>query len=147
VLYRHLLDWQKAEGINVLIADGEGLASPRLLDWAEQGLINVVQYDLRDIGFTRWLHLGKQLDAWFVKSAPHNYGSNFGNYASCHLASVIGNFAFVEWDHADTPGLSARGYALREGYVSVPDTPGWGLYLDDAIFTQAVQQGGFETSL
>ncbi len=145
-LYRHLRDWQEAEGLNVLIADGEGRADPRLLDWAEQGLINVVQYDLRDIGFTRWLHLGKQLDAWFVKSAPHNYGSNFGNYAACHLAGVIGNFAFVEWDQADTNGLVAPGYSLHDGEMTIPATPGWGLHLDDAIFTAAVQQGGFSIS-
>ena len=143
VLYRHLHDWMQAEGLQVLIADGEGQAAPRLLEWAEQGLIDVVQYDLRDIGFTRWLKLGKQLDDWSVKSAPHNYGSNFGNYASCHLAGAIGNFAVVEWDHADTPGLIGKNYKLVEGKMRIPASSGWGLQLDDAVFATAVQQSGF----
>lgn len=143
VLYKHLREWMQAEGLSVMIADGEGLAAPPLLDWARDGLIDVVQYDLRDIGFTRWLMLGKQLDSWGRRSAPHNYGSNFGNYASCHLAGIIARFTFVEWDHADTPGLDGSAYTLSEGSISVPDSPGWGLRLDNRVFRQAVSDDGF----
>ncbi len=99
VLYRHLRDWQHEEGLNVLIADGEGAADPRLMEWAHEDLINVVQYDLRDIGFTRWLEVSQQLDAWDRISAPHNYGSNFGNHATAHIRAAMDNFSFVEWDH------------------------------------------------
>lgn len=143
VLYKNLKEWMQTQGLSVMVADGEGLAAPPLLDWARDGLIDVVQYDLRDIGFTRWLTLGKQLDAWGRRSAPHNYGSNIGNYASCHLALISG-FTFVEWDHADTPGLDGSAYSLAEGKVSVPNLPGWGLRLDDAAFQQAVQNGGYK---
>ena len=144
VLYKDLKAWMQARGLSVMIADGEGLAAPPLLDWARDGLIDVVQYDLRDIGFTRWLTLGKQLDSWGRRSAPHNYGSNVGNYASCHLAGIIGGFTFVEWDHAETPGLDGSAYSLSEGWISVPNLPGWGLKLDDAAFQQAVQNGGYQ---
>jgi L-rhamnonate dehydratase len=143
VLYDHLQNWMRSQRLDVLIADGEGLASPRLMQWAQAGTIEVVQYDLRDIGLTNWLKTGKQLDSWNVKSAPHNYGSNFGNYASCHLAGVIANFTFVEWDHAETPGLDTSAYSLSEGYIHIPDAPGFGLKLEDAIFQNAVQNGGY----
>src|SRR5690606_28800320 len=73
VLYDHLQNWMRSQRLDVLIADGEGLASPRLMQWAQAGTIEVVQYDLRDIGLTNWLKIGKQLDSWNVKSAPHNY--------------------------------------------------------------------------
>ena len=62
--YTQLKEWLAAEGLNTLIADGEGAASPHLLDWARQGLIDVVQYDVRVPGFSRWLELGPQFDAW-----------------------------------------------------------------------------------
>jgi L-rhamnonate dehydratase len=144
VLYKDLKAWMQSQGLSVMIADGEGLAAPPLLDWARDGLIDVVQYDLRDVGFTRWLVLGKQLDAWGKRSAPHNYGSNIGNYAACHLAGIIAGFTFAEWDHAETPGLDGSAYSLTDGWINVPNLPGWGLTLDDAVFQQAIQNGGYK---
>jgi len=42
VLYRDLRDWLDRRGYGVLIADGEGDAAPGLLDWAAEGLVDVV---------------------------------------------------------------------------------------------------------
>ena len=55
VLYSDFQAWLRAEGLSTLIADGEGLASPRLPEMARQRLVNVVQYDIFSYGFTRWL--------------------------------------------------------------------------------------------
>jgi L-alanine-DL-glutamate epimerase-like enolase superfamily enzyme len=147
VLYQDLKSWQKEEGLNILVADGEGEASTHLLDWAHQGLIDVVQYDIFSHGLTNWLHTGQQLDAWGVRSAPHHYGSHYGNYASCHLAAAILHFSFVEWDEASTPGLDASGYAIKEGFVHVAATPGFGLVLDEERFAHAVTTAGGRLSL
>ncbi|MES2462998.1 MAG: enolase C-terminal domain-like protein [Armatimonadota bacterium] len=142
VLYRDLKNWMTEQGLPTLIADGEGDASPRLLDWARGGLVDVIQYDIFGYGLTRWLHLGKQLDDWGVRSAPHHYGAIFGNYVCCHLASAIKNFTFAEWDEAATPGLDGSGYVIENGKVHVPETPGFGLTLDEPIFRQAVETTG-----
>ena len=142
VLYRELQSWLKENNLPVLIADGEGEASANLLKWAEEGLVNAIQYDIIAHGFTRWLRTGKQLDAWGVLSAPHHYGTHYGNYAVCHLASVIQRFAFVEWDEAVTPGLDGSGYVIQDGFVSIPHTPGFGLHLDEGIFQHAVEVSG-----
>ena len=141
VLYTDLKGWLKTSEIPLLIADGEGDASPRLLDWAHQGLIDVIQYDVLGHGFTRWLHTAPQLDAWGVRSAPHHYGTGYGNYVACHLAAAITHFASVEWDETTTAGLSAPGYRIEEGTVTVPAQPGFGVELDEDIFQGAVQQG------
>ncbi len=146
VLYRDLKDWLRAEGLPTLIADGEGEASPSLLRWAQEGLVDVVQYDIFDHGLTRWLRLGKQLDKWGARSAPHHYGGHLGNHVSCHLAPALRGWTFVEWDEVITPGLDTSGYVLENGWVSVPDAPGFGLSLDDAAFTEAVADGGWEIS-
>ncbi len=68
-LYHDLKEWLRAEGLPTLIADGEGEASPSLLRWVREGLIDVVQYDVFGHGLTRWLTLGKQLDEWGARSA------------------------------------------------------------------------------
>jgi L-alanine-DL-glutamate epimerase-like enolase superfamily enzyme len=145
-LYVLLKEWMSAQGMATLIADGEGDASPRLLDWARQGLIDVVQYDVRVPGFSRWLELGPQLDEWGVRSAPHHYGSAYGNYSACHLAACIERFEFVEWDEATVPGLDASAYCISEGMVDVPSLPGFGLGLDEDAFTRAVEENGFVVS-
>ena len=146
VLYRDLKDWLKAEGLATLIADGEGEASPSLLRWACEGLIDVVQYDIFGYGLSRWLPLGKRLDEWGVGSAPHHYGGHLGNHLSCHLAPALRGFTFAEWDEAVTPGLDTAGYVLEDGSVSVPDAPGFGLALDEASFARAVAAGGWKSS-
>ena len=146
VLYRDLHDWLQQHGSSVLIADGEGDAAPRLLDWAGEGLIDVVQYDIYAHGITRWLATGRQLEAGNTRTAPHHYGSAFGNYAACHLAAGLPHLAFVEWDEARVPGLEAPGYAIANGLVSVPATPGFGLLLDDTVFADAVAASGFRVA-
>ncbi|HET7560185.1 MAG TPA: enolase C-terminal domain-like protein, partial [Limnochordia bacterium] len=143
VLYEDLKDWLGEQGLSTQIADGEGQASPSLLDMAQAGLIDLVQYDAIGYGFCRWLELGAQLDAQGVRSAPHNYGSLYGNYAACHLAPGIAGFALVEWDEAQAPGLDTSAYRIEDGLVAVPDRPGFGLELDEAHFARLVASGGW----
>jgi L-rhamnonate dehydratase len=141
--YANLREWLNSEGLETKIADGEGGASLNLLQWAEEGLVDIIQYDIFHPGFTRWLELGPQLDEWNVGSAPHHYGGHYGNYVSCHLSAAIQGFEFTEWDEADTPGLDDSGYSISDGLVSVPNSPGFGLNLDEEIYARAVQESGF----
>ncbi len=82
-----------------------------------------------------------------MRAAPHHYGTAFGNYAACHLAAGVPTFAYVEWDEASVTGLDAPGYVIEDGMVTVPDTPGFGLALDDALFQRAVARDGFTAAL
>jgi L-rhamnonate dehydratase len=142
-LYMDLRAWMQAEKLDILIADGEGLAAPPLVDWAKQGIIDVVQYDVLSPGFSFWLELGPDLDVANVKSAPHSYGTPYGNYALCQLASAIEGFQFVEWDQIDVPGMDASGYRISEGHVIMPSTPGFGLQFDDAYLTKLIKETGW----
>lgn len=141
--YASLREWLDAEGLETRIADGEGDASPNLVNWAREGLIDIIQYDIFKPGFTHWLQLGPQLDEWEIGSAPHHYGGHYGNYASAHLAAKVRRFEFVEWDEASTPGLDASGYKVSDGHVNVPGTPGFGLGLDEDVFSKSVAANGF----
>ncbi len=147
VLYRDLREWMNQQGLKILIADGEGDASPRLMDWAREHIIDVVQRDVVYPGFSQLLMMAKQLAEWGSLLAPHHYGTAYGNYVSCHLGAAGSSFAFAEWDEATTPGLSAPGYHIDDGLVTVPDAPGFGLYLDEIIFARAVQEGGFNLAI
>jgi len=60
-----------------------------------------------------------------------------------HLAAVVDHFTYVEWDEVATPGLDASAYRVEAGQVVIPNSPGFGLALDEDIFRQAVKAGGF----
>ena len=147
VLYANLRQWLRAEGLPTLIADGEGEASPSLLRWAKEGLVDIIQYDIFGHGFTHWLETGRQLDEWGSRSAPHHYGGHTGNYTSCHLAPALRGFTFAEWDEVVTPGFDGSAYTLADGFVTVPNLPGFGLSLDPVAFAEAVSEGGWRRTV
>jgi L-rhamnonate dehydratase len=142
-LYQDLRAWLRERNLPALIADGEGAAHPALLEWARTGVVDVIQYDIWSYGMTRWLDLGRTLDGWGARSAPHHYGTCYGNYVSCHLAPAMRGFMFAEWDAASAPEIDASGYTIEEGWVSVPAAPGFGIGLDEAGFRAAVERAGF----
>ena len=146
-LYANLKEWLNKQGLATLIADGEGEASANLINWAREGLVDVIQYDILHPGFSRWYELGPQLDQLGLRSAPHHYGGFYGNYAACHIASRISRFEAVEWDEAQVPGIDASTYTIVDGYVHVPALPGFGLHLDDRFYQAAVAEGGFAVAL
>jgi L-rhamnonate dehydratase len=143
-LYRNLKEWLREEKLNVLITDGEGLAVGPIVEWAEQGLIDAIQYDLKDYGIVNWLKLAKRLAKSGVKAAPHNYGGFYGNFASAQVYPAIEGFMFVEWDEAQIPGIDTSGYIIKEGKISVPSTPGFGLHIDDAYYESKVSESGWK---
>ncbi len=146
VLYTDLRAWMAEQGLDVLIADGEGQASPTLLDWAQAGIVDVIQYDIFSYGFTPWLALGQRLDGWGVRAAPHHYGRHLGNHYAGHLAAAIEGFTFVEWDEVETPGVDSSAYAVENGQVHIPNRPGFGLILDEERFQHAAMQNGYSVT-
>jgi L-rhamnonate dehydratase len=143
VLYEDLHEWLATQGLSTLIADGEGQASPSLLDWAQNGIVDVIQYDIFSYGFSPWLTLSRRLDRWGVRSAPHHYGGFYGNFASAHLAAACKRFTFVEWDEATVPAIDTSAYQIDNGRVQVPAAAGFGLKLDENAFRAAVTTNGF----
>ncbi len=147
VLYRDLKEWMQSRGLKTLIADGEGDAAPALVNWAREGLTDVLQYDIFGFGATRWLALGQEIANTPIRCAPHHYGAHLGNYVTGHFAAVLPRFEFVEWDEVHTPGIDASDYSVDNGFVTLPASPGFGLTLDGTLFQQAVQQNGFIVTL
>ncbi len=144
VLYRDLKNWLRTHKLPTLIADGEGAASPHLLNWARDGMVDVVQYDIFGHGLSRWLETGQQLDEWGVRTAPHHYGGSIGNFVAPHLAGALQHFSFVEWDEAHVPGLNSELYKVCQGRVQVPDAPGFGLSLDEEFFAHQMREKGWK---
>ena len=142
-LYANLKMWIKENQMSVLIADGEGFASPALVAWAEKGLIDVVQYDFRDYGMFRWMELGERLDEQGIISAPHNYGGAYGNYTLGHMHGVIRNLAPVEWDEAVVEGMDDSAYTIKDGHIHAGEISGFGLEFDIGFISVKAEENGF----
>lgn len=146
-VYTLLKEWLNSEGIKTKIADGEGSASPHLVNWAKDGIVDILQYDIFHPGFTRWLELGPELDSVNVGTAPHHYGGYYGNFVTGHLAAKVEKFEFVEWDHASTHGIDDSAYTIENGFINVPNLPGFGLSIDEDPYQEAVKENGFTVNL
>jgi L-alanine-DL-glutamate epimerase-like enolase superfamily enzyme len=142
-LYAALRDWMKSNQVHTLLADGEGDASPHLLQWAKEGIVDVLQYDIFSPGFTRWLELAGEINPKGVKAAPHHFGAILGNFCMPHLAPALAGFLFVEWDEATIDGLDVSAYRIADGRIEVPNRPGFALELDAAHFAGRVRDGGW----
>ena len=145
VMYKWLKEWLAKTGIKTLIADGEGGSrrSPKLVEWARRGLIDVLQPDIVWDGFVFWLKYAKMLEEYNILAAPHNFGSTFGNYATCQIFPFIKTFTLAEWDEADIKGMDFSNYSYDNGYVVVGDKPGFGIDMDDELYEKTVAQSGW----
>lgn len=143
VLYEDLQGWLSTEGLDIRIADGEGAADARVVPWAREGLIDVVQTNIFARGLGAWRALAIELAAVGVESSPHTYGGGVSNYVSSQLAASTEGVRYVEWDEASFAEIDASGFRLEDGEIVVPSSSGLGLELVEDAFKSAVKAGGF----
>ena len=83
------------------------------------------------------------MDSVNVGTAPHHYGGYYGNFVTGHLAAKVEKFEYVEWDHATTYGIDDSNYSISNGYVNIPNLPGFGLNIEEGPYQKAVEENGF----
>ena len=127
-------------GWKTLVADGE---TQRNLDaykpFIAARAIDILQGDMNRFGFEGILTEAAWAKPAGVLVAPHNWGSLVGYYMQLHVGRAITNFYRAENDPLSNRVLIADGYELREGTSSVPDTPGFGLKIDEPEFSTAAK--------
>jgi L-alanine-DL-glutamate epimerase-like enolase superfamily enzyme len=143
MLYTALRNWMREQGLKNLIADGEGSPLQPILGWAEKGLVDVLQFDLRSYGFFNWMELCRKIEPFSILCAPHNYGGFYGNYAQAHFAACTGSFSLAEFDAADAEGIDTSGYKIKDGRLEVPSSDGFGLHLDSVKFERLCAGNGY----
>lgn len=83
-----------------------------------------------------------------VRTAIHFAGSPVGCLASVHMAATIKDFLAMENHAVDIPwwGDLVTGISkpiVNRGFITVPDTPGLGLELDEARIKEHIRKGGY----
>ena len=139
--FKEFIDQQ---GYDTLVADGEsGPPPPSYFNMVERGWIDVVQHDFRAKGLTWWRETAQRISPWGARCAPHCWGSLIERYTHAHFAASIPNFALLEAAPADMPGIVLDGWKQEDSKLFVPDTPGIGFDVDQAVFDAGVSNGGF----
>jgi L-alanine-DL-glutamate epimerase-like enolase superfamily enzyme len=83
-----------------------------------------------------------------IPTAIHQPGSPIGQIAMAHLAATLSNFVACEHHAADMPwwqdlvtGVDKP--IIKDGYVTVPDKPGLGVELNEAVVKEHLRYPGY----
>jgi len=132
---------QVAEAVETRIACGEQEAT----EWGfqqliERGRVDVLQPDLtRCGGFTvarKIVHMAERANRLVV---PHSWSSDLLTAASLHLAAFQRRAPFVEFSTSQGPLsrlLVKDRLRMEDGFLRVPEAPGLGIEVNDAIVNQ-----------
>lgn len=130
----------KDHQLQTLVADGETQQSLEpLKPFMEKRAIDVFQGDMNHFGIEGILREASWAESFGLKVGPHNWGSLIGFYQMLHIGVAIPNFYRAENDPLSTDILVAEGYTVKDGLASVPTTPGFGLAINETLFTTKVK--------
>ena len=107
----------------------------------EKQAADIINPDVCNVGGILELkEIAAMAEPYFVAVAPHNYNSTtVGLAATLHVSAAIPNFLITEYfvnleawgrEVADPP------FAVVDGYIALPDTPGLGIDLDEAALAR-----------
>ncbi len=145
-LNQALKEFIQKNGYDTMVADGEFHPPPYFFDLVEEGWIDIVQQDFHQYGLTWWRAVSARLEGCAARCAPHTWGSYVERFTHAHFAASIPNFDLLEAEPADLPGLIADDWEMVDGRLIVPDTPGSGFDIEEAVWNRAVEASGFSLS-
>ena len=96
---------------------------------AEDGLLDVLLMDINDMGFTAWRRVMPRLEAIGAQASPHAWGEPFKTYYAAQIGCGLGGVPIVEGVPGHVEGVDDSGYDLRDGILTLPDSPGFGMEL------------------
>ena len=130
-----LKDYLEKESPQTLLADGEfDYDADAVIDMARKGVLDVLLMDPESFGFTAWRNLVKECVGTSVKCSPHGWGTNMKSRICAHLAAAYPEVCpMVEWAPDVLEGVDVSGYSMKDGILTIPEKPGFGMKLEWAV--------------
>jgi L-alanine-DL-glutamate epimerase-like enolase superfamily enzyme len=97
--------------------------------------MDVAMFDLPWAGMAESLAIAAQARVQELDVAPHNYYSHLATFMSGHLCATLPHLKIMETDVDACPLRElyvTEQPKIEDGYLVVPDAPGWGTDLDEA---------------
>jgi L-alanine-DL-glutamate epimerase-like enolase superfamily enzyme len=127
-------------GTTTPIATGENhYQRHQFRELLEREAVDILAPDFQKVGgLLEGRRIADMAEVHFVAVAPHNISSPIGTLASAHLCAAVPNFLALEWHAASVPFfddlmVGRRGPVIQNGYITVPDRPGLGIELNEAV--------------
>jgi L-alanine-DL-glutamate epimerase-like enolase superfamily enzyme len=137
---------QIRDSTSVPICSGENLIGMREYSpYFEAGAMDVCMIDVPWNGFTQSRKVADLAETFELNLAPHNYYSHLSTLHSLHLCASIPNVRITEIDIDDVPWkdeLVTAPVEIVDGEALIPDRPGWGADLDEAVALEHVWEMG-----
>jgi len=106
-------------------------------DYIQQRAVHVIMPDIKHAGgITELRRIAHLAEVEQIPVAPHNPAGPVSTIAGVHASATIANFLILEWAFGEVPW---RGQLIRpveqveDGFITVPDSPGLGIELDEVV--------------
>lgn len=125
---------------STLLADGETQGELDVFKpFIAAKAIDVLQADMNHFGVDGILTEADMARPAGIRIAPHNWGSLLGFYHQLQVGAAIDNFYCAERDPLSSDVLVADGFAIKDGYATLPPTSGFGLRINEERFATGVK--------
>ena len=129
-----------AAAINIPVATGERLYTR----WAfrevlEKQAADYIQPDLCHCGgFGEGYKIATLAEVYHVRLLPHNPNGPISTLVGVHLGACIPNFEMLEYPRRpdDQVQVLRNMPQVEDGWIEVPEGPGWGVELDEEVLSQ-----------
>ena len=132
---KHLLIKEKLP--TVMISGGENFNTrTQFKEYIDRDAFDIVQNDVNQTGLTEgWYiaHMAKLKNKYCV---PHNWHGGLTTMANAHLVAAIPNRLILELNQTFNPfkeEIFKDPMVVKNGYLDVPDRPGYGMELIDNV--------------
>lgn len=96
-------------------------------------------------GLAETMRIADRAEENYIPISPHNVCSPVGTMACVHLGAAVPNFDLLEYHALDVEwwdDLTRQDEPLiQDGYIEVPETPGLGIELDEAVVEEHRLEG------
>src|SRR5689334_11168365 len=138
------------DAVDVPILTGEDIyLKEPFLELARNHAVDILHPDLATSGGILETHkIGDLIGEYGVPMAMHFAGSPVSCMANVHCAAATENFLVLENHSVDVPWWNdlvegVEKPIVNKGYITVPDKPGLGVTLNDAVMKQHLLEPGY----
>src|SRR5262249_13636986 len=128
-----------AEHVSVPLASGEcNYTKHEFRNLLAAQALDIIQPDICLCGGLLELKkIAAMAEAYYVMVAPHNPMGPVATAVNVHFAACTPNFFILEYppdDASPRKDLLKEPLVVKDGYISVPDKPGFGIELNEEAF-------------
>ncbi len=122
---------------SVMVSGGENWWNRfQVMPFAATGAMNIIQTDANLTGISEGWHIGRMAGEYGQYYCPHNWVGGLTTIANIHLVAGVPSGHMCELNQTYNPlkwEIFRAPYEIENGWLTIPDKPGYGVELIDGI--------------